>query len=60
MLIHTDASSTRQNGDDWHSDVSCDEEPPMGSVLHLHTVPESGGDTLFSSMYAAWRRSRSR
>ena len=54
MLIHTDASSTRQNGHDWHSDVSCDEEPPMGSVLHLHTVPPSGGDTLFSSMYAAW------
>ena len=54
MLIHTDANSTRQNGDAWHSDVSCDEEPPMGSVLHLHTVPTSGGDTLFSCMYAAW------
>ena len=54
MMVHTDASSTRQNGDRWHSDVSCDEEPPMGSVLHLHTVPECGGDTLFSSMYAAW------
>ena len=54
MLIHTDANSTRHNGHDWHSDVSCDEEPPMGSVLHLHTVPRSGGDTLFSSMYAAW------
>ena len=54
MRVHTDAGSTRQNGDRWHSDVSCDEEPPMGSVLHLHTVPECGGDTLFSSMYAAW------
>ena len=54
MRVHTDASSTRQNGHQWHSDVSCDEEPPMGSVLHLHTVPECGGDTLFSSMYAAW------
>ena len=54
MLVHTDANSTRQNGDRWHSDVSCDEAPPMGSVLHLHTVPECGGDTLFSSMYAAW------
>ena len=54
MRVHTDASSTRQNGHQWHSDVSCDEEPPMGSVLHLHTVPEHGGDTLFSSMYAAW------
>ena len=54
MLVHTDANSTRQNGDRWHSDVSCDEEPPMGSVLHLHTVPDCGGDTLFSGMYAAW------
>ena len=54
MRIHTDAKSVRHNGDRWHSDVSCDEQPPMGSVLHLHTVPECGGDTLFASMYAAW------
>lgn len=54
MKIHTDASSKRNNGDQWHSDVSCDEKPPMGSILHLHTVPESGGDTLFASMYAAY------
>ena len=54
MRVHTDAGSTRHNGHQWHSDVSCDEEPPMGSVLHLHTVPKYGGDTLFSSMYAAW------
>lgn len=52
--IHTDANSTRIAGEDWHSDVSCDAEPPMGSLLHLHTVPETGGDTLFSSMYAAY------
>ncbi len=52
--IHTDATSTRIAGEDWHSDVSCDAEPPMGSILHLHTVPETGGDTLFSSMYAAY------
>ena len=54
LRVHTDAHSIRTNGDYWHSDVTCDEEPPMGSILHLHTVPECGGDTLFASMYAAW------
>lgn len=26
----------------------------MGSILHLHEVPGSGGDTMFASMYAAY------
>jgi len=54
IAIHTDKNSTRIAGEDWHSDVSCDVEPPMGSVLHMHIVPDTGGDTLFSSMYAAY------
>ena len=54
MKIHTDGDSFRNNGDDWHSDVSCDEEPPLGSILRIHTIPPRGGDTLFSSMYAAY------
>ena len=27
---------------------------PMGSILHLQTVPESGGDTLIANMYTAY------
>ena len=53
-IIHADKDSTFVAGEDWHSDMSCDEAPPMGSILYLHTVPEHGGDTLFSSMYAAY------
>jgi taurine dioxygenase len=54
LPIHADANSKRINGEYWHSDVSCDEEPPMGSILYLHTVPSCGGDTLFASQYAAY------
>lgn len=54
LIIHADANSKHVAGEKWHSDVSCDERPPMGSILHIQTLPESGGDTLFSSMYAAY------
>ena len=54
LRIHADEKSKRVAGHGWHSDVSCDAEPPLGSILHLHRTPESGGDTMFSSMYAAY------
>ncbi len=54
LPIHADAHSKRITGEQWHSDVSCDELPPMGSILHLHTVPPVGGDTLFASQIAAY------
>ena len=38
----------------WHHDVTWRECPSMGAVLHAVQVPESGGDTLFSDMYAAY------
>jgi taurine dioxygenase len=42
-------------GEDWHSDMTCDPQPPLGSILYLHTLPKGGGgDTVFSSMYAAY------
>ena len=54
MKIHADKDSPRANGEEWHSDVSCDAEPPMGSILHIKQCPPHGGDTLFASMYAAY------
>lgn len=54
LRIHADEHSERVAGESWHTDVSCEEEPPMGSMLYLTEVPESGGDTMFASMYAAY------
>lgn len=54
LVIHADENSKYSAGQGWHSDVSCDEEPPMGSILRLETVPPTGGDTLFSNMYVAY------
>lgn len=54
MIVQTGKDSPRANGEGWHSDVSCDPEPPMGSILYIHRCPPAGGDTLFASMYAAY------
>jgi len=54
LVIHADENSKRVAGELWHSDVSCDLEPPMGSILYMHELPPVGGDTLFASMYAAY------
>ncbi|MEE2638851.1 MAG: TauD/TfdA family dioxygenase [Acidobacteriota bacterium] len=54
LVVRTDATASFATGDSWHSDVSCDVEPPMGSILRVEQVPSCGGDTLFASMYAAY------
>ena len=52
---HFDANSKRVSGEVWHTDQSCNDIPPMGSILHQHKVPpDGGGDTLFACMYAAY------
>lgn len=54
--LHFDENSTSVSGNEtWHTDQSCMETPPMGTILYMHTVPpDGGGDTLFASMYAAY------
>jgi taurine dioxygenase len=54
LVIHADETSKHVAGENWHTDVSCDPTPPLGSMLYMHELPPVGGDTLFASMYAAY------
>ena len=55
MIIHADRDSPRANGEGWHTDVSCELEPPMGSILYMKELPpDNGGNTLFANMYRAF------
>lgn len=38
----------------WHTDMTFSATPPLGSILHSRHIPPVGGDTLFSSMSAAY------
>jgi taurine dioxygenase len=53
--IKADENSHYVAGEVWHSDVTCNPVPPMGSILYLHRIPDNGGgDTLFVNMYRAY------
>lgn len=55
MVVKTTADSAYTAGDGWHTDVTCDANPPLGSMLYITEVPEcGGGDTLFANMYLAF------
>ena len=40
----------------WHTDLTFKRQQPFASILVARTVPSVGGDTLWSSLYAAYDR----
>ena len=55
LPVKTTANSAYTAGDGWHTDVTCDPVPPLGSMLYITQTPEcGGGDTLFADMYLAF------
>ncbi|GAA6006222.1 TauD/TfdA dioxygenase family protein [Rhodotorula paludigena] len=41
---------------EWHTDVAFEPRPSLYTILQIHTLPRVGGDTLWSSNYAAYDR----
>lgn len=53
--FHFDENSSTVSGHIWHTDQSCAQLPPLGSILYNQIIPPNGGgDTMFASMYAAY------
>src|SRR5262249_61213613 len=51
LVIKADEHSKHVAGEEWHSDVSCDAEPPMRSILYMKELPpDGGGTTMFATM----------
>ena len=40
--------------DEWHTDLTFQERPALMSILYMVSCPETGGDTLWTSLYAAY------
>lgn len=54
-VVKSDENTVVATGEEWHSDLSCQPAPPMGSILHITDVPpDGGGDTAFANMYRAY------
>jgi taurine dioxygenase len=49
-----DEAIYRRGAEGWHTDGAYDAEPFKATQLYALAVPNTGGDTLFASMYAAY------
>ena len=55
IRVIREADETSLNfGGAWHSDVTHQESPALGSILYAIDVPPAGGDTLFANQYLAY------
>ena len=54
--VRKDEGMERNIGGSWHTDQSFRSSPSWGTMLLCREIPEHGGDTLWSSMTAAYDR----
>ena len=54
VLEHKEGEYFNGRNDIWHSDVTFEEAPALGSVLHCRACWEGFGDTMFANQYLAY------
>lgn len=54
VLDSAGTGSPSYGTDRWHTDVSVVDHPPQAASLRAITLPATGGDTTWASMYAAY------
>ena len=54
MSVIEDTAESPPATDTWHTDVTWIAEPPRIAVLYGDIIPPAGGDTMWSSLYAAY------
>ena len=54
QIFDNDENNPPTFTDNWHSDETFREIPPLGTVLRARVMPPIGGNTLFASMTAAY------
>ncbi|KAL4994226.1 hypothetical protein BDV10DRAFT_197702 [Aspergillus recurvatus] len=55
-LTHQLSDVSRFASAGWHSDISFERVPSDYAMLKIHTLPETGGDTLWASGYEVYDR----
>ena len=54
IIVLDTSTANLPDNDNWHTDVTFIQEPPMGALLSAKLLPPSGGDTLWASGVAAY------
>ena len=54
VVLLDNGPDRRPDTAEWHTDLTFYERPPFASILLAKQVPDCGGDTLWSNMYAAY------
>lgn len=55
-VLDLDYSRSASRANQWHTDVTFVDRPPLGSVLRAVTIPPVGGDTVWANTVTAYER----